>query len=103
MEPTEPAPGQVGGVFEHPPLSPEASEKTMYVRHDSARKAPQFTPVVTPGNDTAAHAVSAEGWNSSMRPATSAMSFLNRRWGSPPKPTRPALYEWEAQGARCNS
>ena len=52
VEPTEPSPGRVGGVTEHPPLSSEASEKTMYVRHDGSGGT-GFVPLVTAGNDTA--------------------------------------------------
>ena len=51
VEPTEPA-GQVGGVVEHPPLSPEATEKTPYLRRDGP-EGTTFTPIVTPADDTA--------------------------------------------------
>jgi hypothetical protein len=51
VQPTEPT-LRVGGVFEHPALSAEATEKTMYLRHDPPA-APAFAPLVTASNDTA--------------------------------------------------
>ena len=39
-------------MVEHPALSPEASEKTPYLRRDGPAGA-TFTPVVTSGDDTA--------------------------------------------------
>jgi DNA-binding beta-propeller fold protein YncE len=51
LQPVEPT-RQVGGVFEHPPLSPEASEKTIYLRRDPPASA-GYLPLVTAANDTA--------------------------------------------------
>ena len=53
VEPTEYDLGKTEGVVEHPALSPLANEKTMYLRPDIAA-GPEFTPLVTAGNDTAA-------------------------------------------------
>ncbi len=53
LAPTEYDEGKSEGVVEHPPLSPEASEKTMYLRQDPPAPAPDFQPLVTGRNDTA--------------------------------------------------
>jgi DNA-binding beta-propeller fold protein YncE len=51
VAPTEPT-RQVGGVFEHPPLSPAASEKTLYLRQDPPAE-PTYLPLVSAADDTA--------------------------------------------------
>jgi DNA-binding beta-propeller fold protein YncE len=53
LAPTEYDEGKTEGVVEHPPLSPEASEKTIYLRQDLPAQAPDFSPLVTAHNDTA--------------------------------------------------
>ncbi len=51
VAPTEPT-RQVGGVFEHPPLSPQAGEKTLYLRQDPPAE-PEYLPLVSAADDTA--------------------------------------------------
>ncbi|HTZ65668.1 MAG TPA: hypothetical protein VMB51_16330 [Solirubrobacteraceae bacterium] len=53
LAPTEYDEGKSEGVVEHPALSPEANEKTMYLRQDPPAGEPDFQPLVTSRNDTA--------------------------------------------------
>lgn len=96
VEPTEPSPGRLGGVFEHPPLSAEASEKTPYVRHDAAGEPAEFVPVVTPGDDTAHTAF---GGALEFLDATTDLRhvLLESKVGlTSQTPSSAGLYEWDA-------
>ncbi len=53
LAPTEYDEGKSEGVVEHPALSPEANEKTIYLRQNPPAGAPDFQPLVTSGNDRA--------------------------------------------------
>jgi DNA-binding beta-propeller fold protein YncE len=98
VEPTEPAPGRVGGVIEHPPLSPEASEKTPYVRHDAPGAPAEFVPVVTPGDDTA-HTAFGGGLEFLGASSDLRHVVLESKVGlSAQDPSSAGLYEWEAAG-----
>ncbi len=53
VEPTEWDDAKTEGVVEHPPLSPQATEKTIYLRPNLPEEHPTYTPLVTAENDTA--------------------------------------------------
>ncbi|HTZ64065.1 MAG TPA: hypothetical protein VMB51_08170 [Solirubrobacteraceae bacterium] len=53
VAPTEYDEGKTEGVVEHPALSPEANEKTIYRRPNLPEEHPNYTPLVTSANDTA--------------------------------------------------
>ncbi len=53
LEPTEYDLGKTEGVIEHPALSPEASEKTMYVRGSLPSAPGEYSPLVNAQNDEA--------------------------------------------------
>ncbi len=96
VEPTEPTKDQVGGVVEDPPLSPEASEKTPYLREEAPSVAPAYTPLVTPANDTAG---SQFGGALEFLDATPDLShvILESKVGlTSSAPSAGGLYEWQA-------
>ncbi len=83
------------GPQEAPPLSPEASEKTMYVRADPPRR-PTFVPLVTAGDDTAGNAF---GGELEFLDATSDLQhavFESKVGLTRAAPTVGGLYEWSA-------
>jgi hypothetical protein len=98
VAPTEPA-FKVGEVFEHPPLSAQASEKTLYLREEHAPGPAGFVPLVDAGDDTAGTKF---GNGLEFLGATSDLGHvvfeskvaLTAAW-----PSAAGLYEWEAQGA----
>ncbi len=95
LAPTEPAYG-VGGVVEDPPLSPEATEKTLYVRSEDPPAAPDYVPLVTAGDDTAGTRF---GGALEFLGATSDLShviFESKVGLTAAAPTAAGLYEWEA-------
>jgi hypothetical protein len=93
LQPVEPT-RQVGGVVEHPPLSPEASEKTMYLRQDPPA-APGYEPLVTAANNTADTRF---GGALEFLDATSDLShvvFESKVGLTAAAPSSAGLYEWE--------
>ncbi len=99
VEPTEPF-----GLEEDPPLSPEASEKTMYVRSGTAGE-PGFAPVVSARNDTARNAF---GGDLEFLDATGDLRhvvFESTVGLTEEDPSAAGLYEWDAasQGLRLVS
>ena len=122
VQPTEPPPNAgriVLGEVEHPPLSPEASEKTLYVRDDpplapapsergvyeaaaSERNReylfPGYLPLVNAGNDTAG---SVFGNGLEFLGATSDLShvvFSSQAGLTSAAPGAAGLYMWEHEG-----
>jgi DNA-binding beta-propeller fold protein YncE len=94
VEPTEPT-RQVGGVFEHPALSAEATEKTMYVRQGPP-SAPTYTPLVTASNDSAETEF---GGALEFLDASSDLShvvFESKVGLTASAPSAAGLYEWSA-------
>jgi hypothetical protein len=94
VAPTEPAYG-VGGVLEDPPLSPEASEKTPYVRSEDPPADPGYVPLVTAADDTAGTKF---GGALEFLGATSDLShvILESKVGlTAAAPSAAGLYEWE--------
>ena len=94
VEPTEPA-NEALGVTEDPPLSPEATEKTMYVRDDPPA-APAYLPLVTSANDTAHNEF---GGGLEFLDATRDLKhvvFESKVGLSAAAPSAAGLYEWEA-------
>jgi NHL repeat len=90
LQPTEPF-----GTQETPPLAPEASEKTMYVRPTPPAPA-AFTPLVTSANDTAKTAF---GGQLEFVDATSDLKhvlFESTVALTAAAPGAGGLYEWEA-------
>ena len=90
MEPTR----QVGGVVEHPALSAQASEKTMYLRDDPPAD-PDYLPLVTAANDTAN---SRFGGGLEFLDATSDLShviFESKVGLTASAPGAAGLYEWQ--------
>ncbi len=83
------------GPDEAPPLSPEASEKTIYVRADPPAQA-SFAPLVTAGDDTAGSAFGGEleflGAASDLQHAV----FESKVGLTSAAPTTGGLYEWSA-------
>jgi hypothetical protein len=97
LQPVEPT-RQVGGVVEHPPLSPEASEKTMYLREEPPA-APGYVPLVTAANDTADTEF---GGALEFLDATSDLShvvFESKVGLTAAAPSAAGLYEWQAGAA----
>lgn len=94
LQPVEPT-RQVGSVFEHPPLSPEASEKTMYLRHDPPTS-PGYVPLVTAANDTAktqfGGALEFLGASGDL----SHVVFESKVGLNAATPSAAGLYEWDA-------
>jgi hypothetical protein len=94
VQPTEPT-RQVGGVVEHPALSAEATEKTMYVRHGS-QPGSVFTPLVTAANDLAntefGGALEFLGASSDL----SHVVFESKVGLTAAAPAAAGLYEWAA-------
>ena len=93
IEPTEPF-----GTEENPPLSPEASEKTMYVRSPMPPGQATFVPVVSAHNDSAK---SAFGGDLEFLDATSDLRhvvFESTVGLTAEHPATPGLYEWDAVG-----
>ncbi len=91
LEPTEPF-----GEQEDPPLSPEAGEKTMYVRSGVPNE-PDFTPVVTAANDTANGAF---GDDLEFLAASSDLGhvvFESTVGLTAEDPSAPGLYEWDGE------
>ena len=94
LQPVEPT-RQVGGVVEHPPLSPEASEKTMYLRRDPPT-APGYLPLVSAANDTAKTQF---GGALEFLDATSDLShvvFESKVGLTAATPSALGLYEWDS-------
>jgi hypothetical protein len=94
LQPVEPT-RQVGGVVEHPALSTEAGEKTMYLRHDPPAS-PGYLPLVTAAND-AAH--SRFGGALEFLDATSDLGhvvFESKVGLTAGAPGAAGLYEWQA-------
>ena len=98
LQPTEPT-RQVGGVVEHPALSPEASEKTIYLRHD---------PPAAPDFAAARHRRQRHRRNTSSAArleflgASSDLShviFESKVGLTASAPAAAGLYEWEAGSA----
>jgi hypothetical protein len=90
VEPTEPF-----GEQEDPPLSPEAGEKTMYVRSGVPNE-PDFTPVTT-ANDTAKNAF---GGDLEFLDASSDLQhvvFESTVGLTAEDPSASGLYEWDGQ------
>ena len=97
LQPVEPT-RQVGGVVEHPPLSAEASEKTMYLRRDPP-VSPGYLPLVTGVNDTANTRF---GGALEFLDATSDLShvvFESKVGLTAAAPGAAGLYEWQAGAA----
>ncbi len=95
VAPTEPAYG-VGGVVEDPPLSGEATEKTLYLRSENPPAAPGYVPLVTAANDTAGTRF---GGGLEFLDATSDLShviFESKVGLTAAAPSAAGLYEWEA-------
>ena len=90
------------GPQEAPPLSPEASEKTIYVRADPPAQA-SFAPLVTAGDDTAGSAFGGEleflGAAGDLQHAV----FESKVGLTSAAPTVGGLYEWSAGQARERS
>jgi WD40-like Beta Propeller Repeat len=84
------------GPDEAPPLSPEASEKTMYVRANPPAP-PSFVPLVTASDDTAANAF---GGKLEFLDASSDLQhavFESKVGLTAAAPTVGGLYEWSAR------
>ncbi len=95
VQPTEYDLGKTEGVVEHPPLSPLASEKTMYVRENLPSSPGQFTPLVTAQNDTANTKF---GGGLDFQDATGDLSrvvFHSKPALSSATPTAGGLYTWQ--------
>ena len=94
LQPVEPT-RQIGGVMEHPPLSSEASEKTMYLRDDPPAS-PGYLPLVTAANDSAN---SRFGGALEFLDATSDLThvvFESKVGLTASAPGAAGLYEWSA-------
>ena len=94
VAPTEPT-RQVGGVFEHPPLSPAASEKTLYLRQDPPAE-PKYLPLVSAADDTANTAF---GGALELLDASSDLQhvlFESKVGLTAAAPTAAGLFEWSA-------
>jgi DNA-binding beta-propeller fold protein YncE len=95
VAPTEYDLGRTEGVVEHPPLSPLASEKTMYVREGLPSSPGQFTPLVSAQNDTANTKF---GGGLDFQDATSDLSrivFHSKVGLTVAEPTAAGLYTWQ--------
>lgn len=95
VEPTEYDLGKTEGIVEHPPLSPLASEKTMYLREDVPSSPGQFTPLVTAQNDTANTKF---GGGLDFQDATSDLGrvvFHSKVGLSQATPSAAGLYTWQ--------
>ncbi|HTZ63860.1 MAG TPA: hypothetical protein VMB51_07120 [Solirubrobacteraceae bacterium] len=95
LAPTEYEEGKTEGVVEHPPLSPLAYEKTMYLRNDPPSASPEFSPLVTAQNDTAQTRF---GGALDIAGATSDLShvvFHSKVGLSSADPSSPGLYMWQ--------
>jgi len=95
VEPTEPVEPSTSGVFEDPPLSPEASEKTFYVRQDPPAPA-QFAPLVSAANDSANTKFGGKIEFLDATPDLKHVIFESKVGLSAAAPTAAGLYEWEA-------
>ena len=99
VEPTEYDLGKTEGVVEHPPLSPLATEKTMYLRNDSSRApatSTRWSPrATTPRGRSSAAALDFLGCDR----ATSSTSCSTRRSGSPPPRRAPRGFTLWQQGS----
>lgn len=97
LQPTEPT-RQVGGAVEHPPLSPQATEKTMYLRH-SPPGSPDYLPLITAVNDAAGTqfggALEFLGASSDL----SHVVFESKVGLTASAPAAPGLYEWSTDGS----
>ncbi|HUA73439.1 MAG TPA: hypothetical protein VL988_01640 [Solirubrobacteraceae bacterium] len=95
VAPTEYDLGKTEGVVEHPPLSPLASEKTMYLRSGLPSSPGQFTPLVTAQNDTASTKF---GGGLDFQDATDDLGrvvFHSKVGLSSDAPTAAGLYMWQ--------
>ncbi len=95
VEPTEWDDAKTEGVVEHPPLSPSASEKTMYIRSNLPEEHPQYTPLVTAENDTAHTSF---GGGLGFDGASSDLShvvFSSQAGLTEERPTSGGLYLWQ--------
>jgi DNA-binding beta-propeller fold protein YncE len=95
VEPTEYDLGKTEGIVEHPPLSPLATEKTMYLRENVPASPGQFTPLVTAQNDTANTKF---GGGLDFQDATSDLGrvvFHSKVALSQATPSAAGLYSWQ--------
>jgi NHL repeat/WD40-like Beta Propeller Repeat len=86
---------QTEGIVEHPPLSPLATEKTMYLRGDLPSSPAVYTPLVTAQNDTASTKF---GGSLDFLGATSDLAhvvFHSKSGLTAAAPTAAGLYLWQ--------
>ena len=96
VQPTEPTKDQVGGVVEDPPLSPQASEKTPYVREEAPSVPPAYTPLVTAANDTAGTQFGGALEFLDATPDLSHVIVESKVGLTSSDPSAGGLYEWQA-------
>ena len=96
VEPLEPREKAGPGGSEDPPLSPEATEKTMYVRAEGQPAAPAYTPLVTAAEDTAGTQFGGALEFLDATPDLSHVVFESKVGLTAPAPTAGGLYEWQA-------
>jgi hypothetical protein len=94
VQPTEPA-NESLGVIEDPPLSQEATEKTMYLRADPPAT-PKYQPLVTAANDTASSKFGGGLEFLDATPDLKHVIFEAKVGLTAAAPSAAGLYEWEA-------
>ncbi len=97
VQPTEPT-RQVGGVYEHPPLSPQASEKTLYLRHDPPAQ-PEYLPLVTAASDSAGTRFGGALEFLAASPDLHHVIFESKVGLTAAAPSAAGLYEWSEGGS----